>query len=129
MRITDVLLQPAAPCIWQIHSQRHETGANRVVRGLMLAARDVNHVEHEGRESEAITKLFDNHAGADHKQIFGLRIRKPDEHGVRQMNRQHHRPQPEFQAVPRNSQATHQTTEQQRPHAKRPVNPTVLTIR
>ena len=39
---------------------------------------------------------YHRYARADDKQILRLHGGEPDEHRVRQMNRQQHRPQPEF---------------------------------
>ncbi len=62
MLVTDYVLQPAAEHSRQHHPQRHETGANRIMGGFMLAARDVDHVEHVCGEAKAVAELLDCHA-------------------------------------------------------------------
>src|SRR6266699_4000 len=46
MLVSNNVLQPAAEHAGQHHSQGHKTGADRVVRRLVLSSSDVNHVEH-----------------------------------------------------------------------------------
>ena len=111
MRITKLLLQPAAPHSGQHHAQRHEAGADGVMRRLMLAARDVNHVEKKRGGTEAVAELFDGDARANCKQISRLRIREPDENRVRQVNRQQHRPEPGFQPASRRDKSSEQRAE------------------
>src|SRR5258708_39390422 len=57
MPVAQVFLQPAAPHARQHHAQRHEARADRVMRRLMFAARDADHIQHERRETETIAEL------------------------------------------------------------------------
>src|SRR5262245_14162327 len=56
MPVADVVRQPATPHPRDHHPQRHEAGADRVVRGRVRAARDVDHVHEVGGEAEAVAE-------------------------------------------------------------------------
>ena len=57
----------------QHHPQRHEAGADRVVRGLIFPPRDVHHIQHVGGESETVTELLNRHRRTDPQGIGWLR--------------------------------------------------------
>ena len=110
--VAEVFLQPAAPHAGKHHAQRHETGADGVVRGSMLPARDVNHVKHIGGEPESVAELLHRHTRANDPQTLRLGVGEINENRIRQMDRQQHRPEPALQAVPRNDQSAEQSAAQ-----------------
>src|SRR5438128_2197906 len=96
MLVTDNILKPAAEHAGKHHAEGHETGANGVVGGLVLAAGDVDHIEHVGGEPEAVTELLDGDAEVDDKEVTRLRIGEINKDGVGQMHDEHHGPEPGF---------------------------------
>ena len=64
-RLADELLQPSGHHARQHHSQGHEARADGVVGRAVLALREVDEVEHVGREAKSVAKLLDEDAGVD----------------------------------------------------------------
>ena len=87
-----MLLQPATEHAGQHHAERHETGADRVMSCLMLSARDVDHVKHVGRETEAVAELLDGEGGPDGVNVGRLRQRQHNEDKVGHVHGDDHRP-------------------------------------
>ncbi len=73
------LLQIAGKHARYHHAERHEGGADGIVRGLELAFGEVHHVEHIGGEAEAIAELVEGNGGGDEPQAGGLRDGEVDE--------------------------------------------------
>src|SRR6185436_12727536 len=109
MLVPDCFLQPPAEHSRQHHPQCHETGTDRVMRRLMLATRDIDHIEHISGETEAVAKLFKADAYVDQSEILGLRVREVDKHRIGQMHDADHRPEYRFK-TPARSQHTAQQT-------------------
>src|SRR5579871_3656272 len=83
MRVTQLLLQPAAGHSRQQCAQRHEGGADGVMRGLMASARDVKQVKHVSREAKAVAELFDGDARPDDGVILRLCVREINVNDIR----------------------------------------------
>src|ERR1044071_1418612 len=56
MLIAEILLQSSTPHSRQHYAKGHETGANRVMRRRVFAARDVNQIKHKRRETKTVAK-------------------------------------------------------------------------
>ena len=63
--VADELLQPSGHHARQHHSQGHEARADGVVGRAVLALREIDEVEHVGREAKSVAKLLDEDAGVD----------------------------------------------------------------
>src|ERR1017187_7659183 len=70
--ISDQVRHPTAPHPGDHHPQRHETGANGEMGGLMRTVRKEQHVKHEGREAEAVAELFGGDRATGDEEVARL---------------------------------------------------------
>lgn len=61
--ISDSLLDVPRKHTWYHHAQCHECSADSIVGCLEFTFGEVHHVEHVGRETEAVAELFDGDGG------------------------------------------------------------------
>ena len=122
------LLQSSGKEAWNHHGQCHESRAEGIVGGFVLALTIINKVEHVGRESEAIAELLDEDADIDDKQTVGQDIGEIDVDEVGQRDGQHHRPQPAFQSVATGGNTAENATQRQSDDTYSTLNETVFTI-
>ena len=80
---------------------------------LERTLREVEHVERQSGEAQAITELFDEDTGADEYQIFGHGIAHIDVDDIGQGDGTHHWPQPALETVATSQHATKDATQRQ----------------
>lgn len=75
MLIAELFLNPSRDHSWKHHPERHKTGADGIVRGFVLAVREVNQIEHIRREAKSIAELLNGDGDVYPQKVFGLRHR------------------------------------------------------
>lgn len=72
MVVSQVFLQPSGSHSRNHHAKCHKSGTDGIVCRLVFAVGKVNEVEHIGRESETVSKLFNENTNIDKQQ--GVRL-------------------------------------------------------
>ena len=67
-------LQPSGGHARNHHAERHESGADGIVGGLVFSIGKIDQIKHICRESETISELFDEDTKVDWQQGFRLCI-------------------------------------------------------
>ena len=93
---------------------------------LVLAFREINQVEHVGREAEAVAELLNEHTDVHRQQTRWLYVTEIDIHQVGQGNGTHHGPQPFLQSTTGGSNTTKDTTDGQSDNTHRTISPSHL---
>jgi hypothetical protein len=97
------------------------------VSRLVLAFRHVDHVEHVRGKPESVPELLDEDGEVDQDEVVRKRIRQVDVDGVRDVDRDDHRPEPESEAVARGEDSADDSAGRQRENADRSVDEADLT--
>ena len=99
MFVADELLQPAGGHTRQHHAQSHEGRTDSVVGGFVFAVGEVDEVEHVGRETKSVAKLFDEDTEVDDEEALGLIVTEVNKRDTGERDAPSHRPKPFFKAA------------------------------
>ena len=92
-------LQPSGGHARNHHAERHESGADGIVGGLVFVVGKADEVKHVGRKAKAVAELLDEYAEVDDEQGFGLCITEVDIHRIGDGDGAYHRPYPALQPL------------------------------